>query len=81
MVIEVVGQTAVVMAVPKGDPRVEGLAIEPCAVVKLRISRDFSAHQKKSTFSRFFARGKKVDFFAIILTFEFFYALMIFFGF
>ncbi len=32
-------------------------------------SRDFSAH----------ARGKKVDFFAIILTFEFFYALMIFF--
>ena len=59
MVIEVVGQTASVMAVPKGDARVEGLAIEPCAVVNLRISRDFSAHQKKSTFSRFFRAGKK----------------------
>ncbi len=59
MVIEVVGQTAQVMAVPKGDARVEWLAIERCAVVKLRISRDFSAHQKKSTFSTFFRAGEK----------------------
>ncbi len=81
MVIEVVGQTALVMAGPKGDGRVEGLANESCADVNLRISRDFSAHQKKSTFLRFFRAGKKIDFFAIILTFEFFYALMIFFGF
>ncbi len=59
MVIEVVGQTARVMAGPKADGRVEVLAVESCADVNLRISRDFSAHQKKSTFSRFFRAGKK----------------------
>ncbi len=36
MVIEVVGQTARDMADPKGDARVEGLAIESCADVNLR---------------------------------------------
>ncbi len=59
MVTEVVGQTALDLADPKGDARVEGLGKEPCVVVNLRISRDFSAHQKKSTFSRFFRAVKK----------------------
>ncbi len=59
MAIRKNGQTASHMADPKGDARVEGLTNEPCAIVNLRISRDFSAHQKKSTFSRFFRAVKK----------------------